>query len=301
MSTRINSEKMMEKFGVVGRWLKRILSRLKAKLTDNLPQVIVASLILAFIIVYFWHSIFITIKSGEAGVLYLRFFGGTVTDKVYGEGFHIIAPWNTMTIYNVRYQANPHEMDALTQTGLRVHLNLNIRYHPEYNVLGVLHQTVGPDYLNKIVIPEVEAVLRKIVGQFDAEEVYTTKRAIVEKIVNEALEQVSQRFIQIDDVMVTRLELPERIKQAIEAKLEQQQLAEAYRYRLDRERKEAERKRIEATGYRDYNAILESSITEKILKWKGVEATLELSKSQNSKVIIIGGGKDGLPIILDTK
>ncbi len=274
---------------------------LKAKIWANLPQILVTALILAFLLVYFWHSIFITIKAGEAGVLYLRFFGGTVIDKVYGEGFHTIAPWDTMTIYNVRYQANPHEMDALTQTGLRVHLYINIRYHPEYNVLGVLHQTVGPDYVNKIVVPEVESVLRKIIGQFDAEEVYTTKRAIVERIVNEALEQVSHRFVKIDNVMITSLELPERIKQAIEAKLEQQQLAEAYRYRLDGERKEAERKRIEAAGYRDYNTILESSITEKILKWKGVQATLELSKSQNSKIIIIGAGKDGLPVILDTK
>lgn len=298
MSIRI---KMMEKFREMGRWLKKMPARLKVKVKDNLPQVIVASLILAFVIVYFWHSIFITIKSGEAGVLYRRFFGGTVIDKVYGEGFHVIAPWDTMTIYNVRYQAKPHEMDAMTQTGLTLHLYINIRYHPEYNVLGVLHQTVGPDYLNKIVVPEVESVMRKIIGQFDAEEVVTTKRAVIEKIVNEALEQVSHRFVQIDDVMITRLDLPQRIKEAIEAKLEQQQLAEAYRYRLDKEHKEAERKRIEATGYRDYNAILESSLTEKILKWKGVEATLELSKSQNSKIIIVGAGKDGLPIILDTK
>ena len=298
MSIRI---KMMEKFREMGRWLKKMPARLKVKVKDNLPQVIVASLILAFVIVYFWHSIFITIKSGEAGVLYRRFFGGTVIDKVYGEGFHIIAPWDTMTIYDVRYQAKHHEMDALTQTGLTLHLCINIRYHPEYNVLGVLHQTVGPGYLNKIVVPEVEDAMRKTIGRFDFDEIVSTKRAFIEKIVNQAIEQVSQRFVQIDDVMITRLDVPQRIKEAIEAKLEQQQEAEAYRYRMDKEHSEAVRKRIEATGYRDYNAILESSLTEKILKWKGVEATLQLSKSQNSKIIIVGAGKDGLPIILDTK
>ena len=266
----------------------------------HFPQYVVGVLLFLFIAVYFWSSIFITIHSGESGVLYRRFFGGTVVDRVYGEGFHIISPWNIMTVYNVRYQTTPHKLDVITNKGLKVMVTLSIRYRPETEVLGVLHQVVGPDYLKKIVIPEVEATLRTVLGRYDAEEIYTTKKGIIQRVMNESLEQVSQRFVKIDNVMITGVELPPKIKEAIETKLEEQQLAEAYEFKLDREKKEAERKRLEAAGIRDYNTMIESSLSDKVLKWKGVEATRDLSKSANSKVIIIGGGKDGLPVILDT-
>ena len=268
---------------------------------SRLPFFFVFILILLLLVAYLWNHIFITINAGEGGVLYRRFSGGTVTDMVYPEGYHIIAPYNVMTIYNVRYQTHAHKMYALTKKGLKIQLALTIRYKPEYNLLGLLHKTVGPDYLNKVVVPEVEAVLRTLVGDFEAEEVYSTKRAIVQKIVNASLNQVSQRFVKIDDVMITEVDLPTYIEKAIEMKLEQKQLAEAYEYKLQKERKEAERKRIEAKGIQDYNDIVNASLSDNILTWKGVNATLELSKSENAKVIVIGSGKQGLPIILDTK
>ncbi len=274
---------------------------IRDSIKSNLPILLVMLLILLFLVVFLWHQIFITIKAGEGGVLYHRFSGGTVTDNVYPEGFHVIAPWDIMTVYTVRYQVHPHEMYALTQKGLRINLALTIRYKPEYDLLGVLHKTVGPDYLKKVVLPQVEAVLRTLVGNFEAEEIYSTKRAIVQKIVSESLNQVSQRFVKIDDVMITEVELPPYIQKAIEMKLEQKELAEAYEYRLVKEEKEAERKRIEASGIHDYNKKVEASLSDKILTWKGVTATLELSKSDNAKVVVIGSGKDGLPIILDTK
>jgi len=274
---------------------------LKAHVWAHFPQYVVSILVFLFLLVYFWQSIFITVGAGEAGVLYRRFWGGTVVDRVYPEGFHIISPWNIMTVYNVRYQTVEHRMEALSNKGLKITVNLAIRYRPELQVLGVLHQVVGPDYLKKVIIPEVEAKLRSILGQYDAEEIYTSKRGVVQEVVNESLEQVSQRFVKIDNVMITNIELPEKIKTAIESKLEEQQLAEAYVFKLVREEKEAERKRIEAGGIRTYNSIVDLSLNERLLRWKGVEATLELSKSPNSKVIIIGSGKDGLPVILDTK
>ncbi|KJS32459.1 MAG: hypothetical protein VR64_06625 [Desulfatitalea sp. BRH_c12] len=261
----------------------------------------VAFLLFLFALVYLWSSIFITIQSGELGILYRRFSGGTVVDKVYGEGLRIVWPWNVMTVYNVRYQTIPHNLEVLTRKGLKIKVYLSIRYRPETEVLGVLHQVVGPDYLKKIVIPEVEATLRTVLGQHDAEEIYTTRKGVVQQVVNESLERVSQRFVKIDNVMITGLELPPKIKEAIETKLEGQQMAQAYEFKLALEEKEAERKRIEAGGIRDYNLMIESSLSEKVLKWKGVEATRDLSKSANSKVVIIGGGKDGLPVILDTK
>lgn len=262
---------------------------------------IVTVLVLLFFVIYFWNSIFITIQAGEGGVLYRRFFGGTVVDKVYPEGFHVIAPWDTMTRYNVRYQVIHHEMNALSQKGMRIGIILTIRYKPEYRLLGVLHQNVGPDYPAKIVTPEAEAVIRKIIGEFDAEEVYATKRALIQRIVNEAVAQIAQRYVRIDDMLITRVELPETIRKAIEAKLEERELTLAYEFKLEKEKKEAERKKIEAGGYHEYNSIVDASLTDKILAWRGIQATLELARSNNAKVVIIGSGRNGLPLILDTK
>ena len=276
-------------------------TRRRAHMETHFPAYVVGVLMFLFFIVYFWTNIVITIHSGELGILYRRLFGGTVVDRVYGEGLTIIWPWNIMTVYNVRYQTTPHQMEVLTRKGLKIQVNLSIRYRPETEVLGVLHQVVGQDFLQKIVIPEVEATLRTVLGRFDAAEIYTTKKGVVQQVVNESLEQVSQRFVKIDNVMITGVELPPKIKEAIETKLEAQQMAEAYEFKLEREMKEAERKRIEAAGIRDYNILIESSLSDNVLKWKGVEATRDLSRSENSKVVIIGGGKDGLPVILDTK
>ncbi len=276
-------------------------NKFTSQVKSNQPFLLVILLIFFFLVLYFWNHIFVSIKAGEGGVLYHRFDGGTVTDKVYPEGFHVIFPWDIMSIYTVRYQAYPHEMFALTQKGLKIKLSLTIRYKPEYDLLGVLHKKVGPDYLNKIVLPEVEGVLRTLIGTFEAEEVYSTKRALLQKIVHESLNQVSQRFVQLDNVMVTEVELPAYIQKAIEMKLEQKEQSRAYEFKLAKETKEAERKRIEAAGIHDYNKKVEESLSDKILTWKGVTATLELSKSDNSKVVIIGAGKDGLPIILNTE
>jgi regulator of protease activity HflC (stomatin/prohibitin superfamily) len=285
----------------IGGLLKAMKAGSRSHIRAHFPAYVVSLLLFLFFLVYFWPMIFITVHAGQSGVLYKRFLGGTVVDHIYGEGFHIIFPWDIMTIYDVRYQTVPHRLDVLSNKGLKIQVLLTIRYRPETEVLGVLHQVVGPDYLKKVVIPEVEAVLRTVLGQYDADEIYTTKKGVIQQVVNESLEQVSQRFVKIDDVMITGVELPLKIKEAIEAKLEEQQLAEAYVFKLAREKQEAERKRIEASGIRDYNNMIEASLSEKVLKWKGVEATRDLAKSPNAKMVVIGGGKDGLPVILDTK
>ncbi len=278
-----------------------LYNKFTSRVKNNLPSLLVVLLIFFLFILYFWNHIFISIKAGEGGVLYRRFTGGTVTDRVYPEGFHVIYPWDIMSVYTVRYQVYRHKMFALTDKGLKIRLSLTIRFKPEYDLLGVLHKKVGPDYLKKIVLPEVEGVLRTLIGNFEAEEVYSTKRALLQKIVHASLNQVSQRFVKLDDVMITEVELPAYIQKAIEMKLEQKEQSRAYEFKLEKEKKEAERKRIEAAGIHDYNKKVAESLSDKILTWKGVTATLELSKSDNSKVVIIGSGKDGLPIILDTK
>ena len=245
-----------------------------------------------------WPRIFITVQSGEAGVLWLRFFGGTVTDKVYAEGTHMICPWDKMYIYDVRVQTRTETLNVLSKNGMRVGIKYAARYRPEYDLLGVLHAEVGSNYADKIVIPEVEASLRKTAGSCESEVLYSSQGSIVEKIVNEALDAVAHRYIRVDNVNIREVTLPDAIRIAIESKLEQSELAKSYEYRLLRENKEAERRLIEANGLRAANEALIPSLTPALLRFKGIDATALLAASTNAKVVVVGSGPDGLPLIL---
>ena len=270
--------------------------KIKMKIRDKLPFFIMFSLIILFLCAYLYNNIVFTIHSGEGGVLYRRFLGGTVIDKVYPEGIHFILPWDVMYIYNVRVQQIAHKFDVLTKNGLKVHLSISIRYFPEYDLLGVLHKKVGPQYVDTVVIPEIEAVLRMLIGRLDAQEVYTTERSIIEKSLNEAVEQVAQRFVIVDDVLIKKMQLPLRVEEAVQNKIEQKHLAEAHIFKIERQKREAERKRIEGEGMRDYNKTVNESLSYQILQWMAIQATLELAKSENSKVVVVGTGRRGLPV-----
>lgn len=280
--------KISEQFQKIRHWFRR-----------KIPYLIVIILIILLIVVFFWSRIFYLIRSGEAGVLY-QLFWGTVTDYVYSEGLHIIAPWDKMYIYNVRIQTALHQFDVLTNKGLPIHLDLAIRFRPEYDMVAVLHQQVGPDYINTIIIPQIESVLRKNIGHLNPEDIYVNKEGILSKIIVRALEEAGQKFVIVDDVIIRRVELPDQVKQAIENKLVEEQAHQAYEFKLKREEQEADRKRIEARGIQDYQDIINQTLNDKLIKWQGVQATLQLSESENAKVIVIGAGENGLPIILGT-
>jgi len=288
----------MDKWKEVKAWAKDKWKKIKASAKDNLPYLLIFLLIFLLLFFYLFNSIVITIGPGEAGVLYRRFYGGTVVDKVYPEGVKFIFPWNRMHVYNVRVQQVSHEFSVLTKNGLKIDLNLSIRYHPEYLFLGVLHKKVGPDYVNAIVIPEIEQVLRVLLGRLSAEEVYRTKRAIIAKSINAAIDQIARRYVRVDDVIIKMIRLPETVERAIQDKMTQKHIADAYDYRIEREKKEAKRKRIEGKGIRDQlNIIAEALPEDKIVDWLGIKATLQLSESKNAKVVVIGSGEKGLPII----
>lgn len=269
----------------------------KYRVQRHLPMLVVSTLVTLLLVIYLSNSIFISVKPGEAGVLWLRFFGGTVIDQVYGEGMHFIFPWDRMYVYNVRIQEVNRDFDVLTKNGLQIRISISIRYYPEYALLAALHQKVGPDYANTVIVPTVEAVLREVVGRLDAEEVYTTNALIV-KSINEAIEQVARRFLNIDAVLITRVELPQSVQNVIQYKIEQFHRAEAYKYILARETKEAERRRIEAEGLARYNQILSVTLTPDLLRYRGIQATEQLATSNNAKTVVVGSGKDGLPLIL---
>ena len=282
--------------------IREFFNRIRDIISMNIPEIILLVLIVLFLIVYLAPRIFITIRSGEAGVLYKRFAQGTVVDKFYGEGIHVIWPWDIMTIYNVRYQQFLQKFDVLTSTGLNIQLSLSIRYVPDLDALGELHKKVGPDYVNRIVVPEVENVLRTLIGKYTAEEIYSAGAFVLQEAVNQSLDQASERFVIIDDVIVKTITLPPEIEQAIQNKEKEKQLELAYDFKIGQAKKEAQRKRIEAQGFKDYNDLIAMSLQQKpeLLTWQGIQATLQLSVSENAKVVVIGGGKDGLPIILGT-
>jgi regulator of protease activity HflC (stomatin/prohibitin superfamily) len=265
-----------------------------------LPFIIVG-IIAAAVVIYLSSEIFITIESGERGVIYRRFGGGTDFETIYKPGFHIKAPWNRVIVYPVRESLVDETMSILDKNGLSLSVDVSVRFFPDHQRVPYLHEYFGPDFRNLLVIPEVRSTVRRVMGNFSAEEIYSTKRSEVEKQIQQETKEVlrsENNNIVVQALLIRAINLPEQIKAAIESKLQQEQEALAYQFRLDRERSEAERRRIEAEGIAAYNQILNESLTEKILQQKGIDATLQLSQSNNAKVIIVGSGKDGLPIIL---
>ena len=278
--------------------MKKLLQKLRSHLRRYRLRYAAALLILVFFFAYFFNNIFIFIKPGEEGILWRRFAGGTQVDKPYKEGTQVIFPWDRMYIYNVRTQMIGDTLEVLTIDGLPITIDIAIRFYPNRAVLGLLHQEIGPNYAHVVLVPEIEHVVRSIIGEYRPEELYASQRLIVARMVQVAFDRTASRYITLDDLLIRRIVLPDTIRTAIERKLTAEQMVQEYDFRIEMEQKEAERKRIEAEGFDRYNTILKRNLSEDLLKWRGIQATLALAESQNAKVVVIGSGEDGLPIIL---
>lgn len=249
-------------------------------------------------ILVFSSRLFVKIDAGEAGVQY-DLFTGLNEDKVFGQGLKVIAPWNKMFIYSTRIQEDRSVMEVLSANGLTIRTELSYRYRPIQEKIGVLHNNVGENYHERIVIPEIRSATREVIGKYLPEELYSSKRdSIQTEIFDLAAARISEKNIALDAVLIRDVGLPEKLKQAIERKLQEEQSSLEYEFRLTRAEKEAERQRIEAEGKAAANRILSQSLTDKVLRDKGIEATLRLAESPNAKVIVVGGGDEGLPLIL---
>ena len=243
---------------------------------------------------------FVTVGSGEAGVLYKIFGGGVVTDEPpMSEGFHFVLPWNKVFIYEVRQQEVFEKMNVLSSNGLDIKLEASAWFQPKYEDLGKLHQEKSEAYKQRILLPAIRSAARSVVGRYTPEQLYSTKRdAIQQEIYVETKKIVEDQYIQLNEVLVRDVTLPVPIKEAIERKLKQEQESLEYEFRLVTAAKEAEKQVIEAQGKADANRILAASLTPNILRDKGIEATLILAQSPNTKIVVVGSGKDGLPLIL---
>ncbi len=260
---------------------------------------IVIAVVILFVLLLSGGRIFKIIDPGIRGVIFKPYTSGLDKENIYGEGFHVIAPWNVLHLYDVREQQRDEPMDVLDKNGLSISLDVTVRFNPTYDKIGYLHERFGINYSNVLVIPEVRSSVRQVAGRYTAEEIYSTKRAEVEQaITNETFKVLEDNYIGMKALLIRSINLPEQIKNAIESKLSQEQESLAYEFRLTKEQSEAERKRIAAEGESAANKIINNSLTPSLLKMRGIEATLELSKSPNSKVIVIGSGKDGMPLIL---
>ncbi len=266
----------------------------------NLSKYILPGFILLMLILLLSNTTFVTIDPGQKGVKFKRFAGGIDKEKIYDQGFHIVMPWDNMIIYDVRINEDFEDMDVLSKNGLSINVELTFRYKPISEKIGYLHDGIGSNYLDRIIKPEVRSATREVIGKYLPEELYSTKReAIQDEIYTQTKNAISSKFIEIDAILIRSVQLPNKLKAAIEQKLEEEQLAFQFDFRLEKEKKEAERKIIEAQAKADANRILSASLTDKILADKGIEATLELAQSPNTKIVIVGGGDEGLPLILN--
>ncbi|HEX9828505.1 MAG TPA: prohibitin family protein [Flavobacteriaceae bacterium] len=267
---------------------------------ERLPKIALPAIIIVIVLIILLAKSAITIGPGEAGVLYKTFDNGVVTDQPpLGEGFHVIAPWNKVIVYEVRQQELFEQLKVLSSNGLEIQIDASVWYQPVYNDLGNLHQRLGENYLQRVIQPAIRSAARSVVGRYTPEQLYSSKRdAIQDEIFLETEKNLEKQYVQLNDILVRDVTLPNTIKDAIERKLKQEQESLEYEFRLVTAAKEAEKVIIEAQGKADANRILSASLTDKILQDKGIEATIKLSESPNSKVIVIGGGNSGMPIIL---
>jgi regulator of protease activity HflC (stomatin/prohibitin superfamily) len=289
----------------------------------QLPILVIYLMVATLVAVVLAPFMLVTVPSGYVGVLWKRFGGGTVLDprKLKDEGMRIISPWNKVFLYDLRLQSATETYNAISRDGISLTATINIRFRLKRESVPQLHQSIGPNYIQALISPEIGNRMREVIADYTAEDVYSTKRAeIQDKIRKQAETMLGEKMMEggesqeveenapyriplyamlnLIDTLILGIELPSAVVTAINRKIEQYYISEEYKFRVAREIRESERKKIEAEGISEFQQIVTQGISNSYLRWRGIEATLQLAQSSNSKIVIIGSGKDGLPIIL---
>ncbi len=269
-----------------------------------------------FFVVIIWQWVLVTIPAGHVGVMWYRLLGGTDTTTAYHEGTRFIFPWDQMPIYDLRLQNANSDFDVLTRDGMSMTVNVVIQFELNERGVPILHQKVGPDFVNTLLMPAIGADIRDIVSQNSMDDVYSSrrqqiqdeaKRRVADNLVtleealtgaNRAAHPTAAPWLSIEAVLIRAMQFPPEVRDAVNRKMAQYEMREEYGYRLERERLESERKQVEAEGIARFQQIVGAGISENYLKWKGIDATLALAQSANAKVVVIGSGKNGMPLIL---
>ncbi len=238
------------------------------------------------------------VPAGNVGVIDVF---GKVSTRTLHSGINFRNPFAKVVLFSVKTQEIKELMNVPSQEGLTISLELSILYNLSPEKAADIYRTVGVNYVDVILVPQFRSVARSVTSSFEAKALYTSEREIlIETIRKRLVDVVSERGVNIEATPLRSITLPSRLTQAIEQKLESEQESQRMEFVLLKEQKEAERKRIEAQGISDFQLIVTKGISEQLLKWKGIEATEKLASSNNTKIVIIGGS-DGLPIILNTE
>ena len=253
-----------------------------------------------FFLLYFSKSMFVYVYPGQRGVLFKALSDKALVDKEYEEGLYCIAPWNKMFIFDTTQQKQSSNVQALTSSGLSVMLRVSAIFHPDPDKLEMLASHVGRDYVDKIIVPTLRSSVREVVGYYLPEALYTSAKSVIQQqILTEAQRELAEHPFFIEEIIIEEIVLPDAINEAIENKLKHQQNALAYTYILEQEEAEATRRSIEAESIKAYQAVVGSNLNDQILRWLEIRALADLSKSPNSKIVVMGnGGTDGSPLVL---
>jgi len=235
------------------------------------------------------------VKTGHVGVVTMF---GRVTGRTMGEGMHLVNPLARVQELNVKTQELKERASVPSKEGLIMGLEASVLYHLQPDRAADVFQKVGVAYSDILLVPTFRSAIRAVTAANTASTLYSDAReAVARQILADLQAQVQPRGLIIENVLLRDLQLPDTLKQAIEAKQQAQQEAQRMEFVLQREKQEAERKRVEAQGIKDFQNIVTEGISEKLLEWKGIEATVELARSSNAKVVVVGNSKTGLPLI----
>lgn len=266
---------------------------------QSMRRILILTLVLAPILLL-GGSLTVTIPSGHAGLLFQTFGQGVDPEaKPMNSGFHFKAPWNKVYTYEIRQKERLEHLEVLSSNLLKIEMDVTVFYQPDVNSLALLEIERGKNFEQKVVVPAMRSVAREVIAKYLPEEFNTTRRDEIQKEIDARMrEKLSENYLTLNDVLIRNIQLPRKLEEAIERKLQQEQESLEYEFRLEKASKEAARMRIEAEGIRDYQEIVSRGISKELLKWKGIEATSALANSPNSKVVVIGNAEDGLPLIL---
>ncbi len=251
------------------------------------------SFLLAFI------QCFTVIPAGHVGVV--DFFG-TVQESTLKAGINFVNPLARIVKMSVQTQEIKETMDTPSKEGLTTQIEVSVLYHLHPEKAADVYKSVGESYEHIVLEPQFRSVSRGVTALYEAKALYTSERGILENLIYQDLSKlVEGRGVVIESTPMRRVGLPPGLSASIEEKLRMEQESQRMQFVLQKERQEADRKRIEAQGIADFQKIVTAGISDNLLRWKGIEATMKIAESNNTKVVIVGSGKDGLPIILDTK
>ena len=265
----------------------------------GIPRAVVFILLGVIVLVIFGSQMYTNIQPGQKGVKFYSLGNGLDTETTYGQGMNFYLPWNKMIVYDVKTQTLAFQVDGKDKNQVQCALAMNVIYHPIESEIGELENKVGSDYVNKLIKPKLEDIALTVIKEYTYDQIISTKKDTVKLWIQTKMkEELSSRHIEIEEIKISDIIISGKIEASIERKVEAEQLKEEQQYILERKEKEREIRLVEAKAEADYNIQMQATLTPEILKWHGILATQKLAESDNAKVVVVGSGKDGLPLIL---